>query len=148
MKKFFSYPLALAGVLFLLSSCSQETDNMPGISDAALNSLVKQTDLSDYSNPVTKNRSEGIRILSSLKHSAASKGLYANNTLFVKEYHDARGAVTAYDVMYKASADPSASDGWLWASFDADGNTTYSVNMRGATCKSCHGGGSEILSGR
>jgi hypothetical protein len=44
----------------------------------------------------------------------------------------------AYAVMYKDGTNPLAGNGWLWAEFNANGSTLYSISNRGAACTGCH----------
>ncbi len=144
MKKLYS--LAILSVALVMVSCSRESDEATTISDAALISSVQNTtDVIDVNSSVVRMKSQDFRIRMNAiaKNSLSAEGemsvTYAVNSMLVKEYINKDGAVTGYDVMYKAPADPNSSNGWLWASYDASGNPTYGVNMKGASCNSCHG---------
>ncbi len=143
MKKL--YTLLTLSIAILMVSCSRESDESTALSDEALISIVHQTDVSDVISSVARMKSQDFRIRmnSIAKNSLTSEGnmavTYAVNSMLVKEYINIEGAVTGYDVMYRAPADPNSSNGWLWASYDANGNPTYGVNLKGASCNSCHG---------
>lgn len=144
MKKLYS--LTILSIALVMGSCSRESDEATSISDAALISSVQtSTDVIDVNSSVVRMKSQDFRIRMNAiaKNSLSVDGemsvTYAVNSMLVKEYIDKDGAVTGYDVMYKAPADPNSSNGWLWASYDASGNPTYGVNLKGASCNSCHG---------
>lgn len=143
MKKL--YTLALLSIAVVMVSCSRESDEATALSDDALISVVHQTDVADVTSSIARMTKQNFRIRMNAiaKNSLSAEGnmsvSYAVNSMLVKEYFDHRGVVTGYDVMYRAPADPNASSGWLWASYDANGNPTYSVKLRGANCNSCHG---------
>jgi len=143
MKKL--YTLIVLATALILTSCSRESDESTALSDEALITVVKQTDVLDVGSSIARMKSQDFRIRMNAvaKNSLSAEGnmsvTYAVNSMLVKEYLNSKGDVTGYDVMYKAPADPNSSGGWLWASYDQDGHPTYGVNMRGATCNSCHG---------
>lgn len=62
---------------------------------------------------------------------------FPDGSVMFKEILGTSG-VMAYAVMYKASADPRASNGWLWAEFGPAGNAAYSITNRGSACTGCH----------
>lgn len=142
MKKL--YTLAILATALVLASCSRESDESTALSDEALISVVNQTEVLDVGVSIARMKSQDFRIRMNAiaKNSLSAEGnmsvTYAVNSMLVKEYLNTKGEVTGYDVMYKAPADPNSSGGWLWASYDQDGHPTYSVNLRGANCNSCH----------
>ncbi|MBP6335939.1 MAG: hypothetical protein KA444_10760 [Bacteroidia bacterium] len=143
MKKLYTF--ALLSIAFLMVSCSRESDESTALSNEALVSLIKQTEATDVDAAVSRINAQNFRLRmnSIAKNSLAGHGdmavSYAMNSMLVKEYLNNDGEVTGYDVMYHSPADPNSSDGWLWASYDANGDPTYDVNLRGANCNSCHG---------
>lgn len=143
MKKL--YTLALLSITFVMVSCSRESDDSAALSDNAMITLVDQTDVTEIGSSVARMKAQDFRIRMNAiaKKSLSAEGsmsvTYSVNSMLVKEYINREGAVTGYDVMYKAPADPNSSNGWLWASYDANGNPTYGVNMKGVSCNSCHG---------
>lgn len=145
MKKLLS--LTTLAIIFLMASCTRESDETTTISDDALISIVNQADQSeadvDASIARLKSQNFRIRMNAIAKNSLSADGKmsvsYAVNSMLVKEYFNSNGDVTGYDVMYRAPADPNSNQGWLWASYDANGNPTYGVDMKGASCNSCHG---------
>ncbi len=149
MKKLYS--LAVLATALVLASCSRESDESTALSDDALISIVKQTDVLDVGVSIARMKSQDFRIRMNAiaKNSLSAEGnmsvTYAVNSMLVKEYLNTKGEVTGYDVMYKAPSDPNSVDGWLWASYDQDGHPTYSVNMRGTNCNSCHGKSSTLV---
>lgn len=136
--------LSLLSIALLMVSCSREADEATSLSDEALISMVKQTEAIDVSSSVVRMKAQDFRIKmnaiaqNTLSANGKMSVTYAVNSMLVKEYFDHNGLVTGYDVMYKAPADPNSSDGWLWASYDENGNPTYPVAMKGAKCNSCH----------
>lgn len=63
---------------------------------------------------------------------------FPDGSVVFKEVFNDAGAVMAYSVMYKASADSRAGSGWLWAEFSPSGSVGYSIDNRGAMCTGCH----------
>ncbi|MBI4945190.1 MAG: cytochrome P460 family protein [Bacteroidetes bacterium] len=63
-------------------------------------------------------------------------GAFTNGSLIVKEVYSG-GQLSLYAVMKKDDSKFSA-DGWLWAEYEPDGKTTYSVGEKGKSCTSCH----------
>lgn len=60
-------------------------------------------------------------------------------TVVVKEvYNKKGGSLTMHAIMYKNSKDKNSASGWVWAEYNADGSTAYSVNLKGAGCVACH----------
>ncbi len=149
MKKL--YTLSSLAFCLMMASCSRESDESASISDESLITVVKQSNNDVAAASVSRMKKENFRIRMNdiARNSMAGKGemavTYATNSMLVKEYLDEQGKVTGYDVMYKAPADPNAHEGWLWASYDADGNSTYSVNLKGNSCNSCHGKSSNLV---
>jgi hypothetical protein len=57
----------------------------------------------------------------------------------VKElYETSTGGLKYIAVMQKNASHPNASEGWLWAEFEADGKIYQSINNKGTACVSCH----------
>ncbi len=65
-------------------------------------------------------------------------GSFPDGSVIVTELFDASpGNVQIYAVM-KKSKSANAVNGWLWAEFQPDKTTAYSVSKKGADCTSCH----------
>jgi hypothetical protein len=149
MKKL--YTLSTLAVCLLMASCTRESNETTSISDESLIKVVKQSNNEEAGATVLRMKKQDFRIRMNdiARNSMAGQGemavTYASNSMLVKEYLDEQGRVTGYDVMYKAPADPNAHEGWLWASYDAEGNSTYSVNLKGNSCNSCHGKSSNLV---
>lgn len=65
-------------------------------------------------------------------------GTFKEGALIVKEIYSS-GQLSLYAVMKKEDSKFSAS-GWLWAEYEPDGKTIYSVGKKGKDCVSCHSG--------
>lgn len=65
-------------------------------------------------------------------------GTFQNGSLIVKEVFSG-GVITQYAVMKKDDSKFSGS-GWLWAEYEPDGKTIYSVGEKGKSCIGCHSG--------
>jgi hypothetical protein len=66
-------------------------------------------------------------------------GTFPRGAVIVKEVYSALdGALTAYAVMKKDPASPSAGAGYIWAEFDAAGKVLVSMSSKGSSCISCH----------
>ncbi|MBK7850156.1 MAG: cytochrome P460 family protein [Bacteroidetes bacterium] len=157
MKNKLLLSLSIAAFVFAVSSCSREKDDSPGLSDNALISLANSNDLVNVDVHSTDSRlSQAPAFRIRMNHIAADAcndsfhslpAVFPASSVLVKEYLDASGTVTARDVMYKAPADSRSDGGWLWASYDADGQNVYSASRRGSSCNSCHSGGTDKVIG-
>jgi hypothetical protein len=111
--------LGVFAALVSLSACTKEADTATGLSDLALSARIGQSSGSNQNG----NANDGILSLrerESLVHSHLVDGQLV------------------HDVVLRASNDPNAVDGLLWARFSADGNIIDGVNSRGTNCNSCH----------
>ncbi|REJ85301.1 MAG: hypothetical protein DWQ44_01210 [Bacteroidetes bacterium] len=123
-----------------ISSCSKDVhQESTMITDEALSRLMTQTLSESGTTIVERKKSQGFRVkMNEIAHDSKG-GAYLPNSVMIKEYVNSIGEVSAYDLMVHAPNDSRSVNGWLWASFNADGETVYSVNARGAKCQSCHG---------
>lgn len=65
-------------------------------------------------------------------------GSFPDGSVIVSELFDSSpGNVKIYAVM-KKSTSSNAVNGWLWAQFQPDDNTAYSISKKGDLCTSCH----------
>jgi hypothetical protein len=64
---------------------------------------------------------------------------FPDGSILLKEiFGGPGGALSLYSVMYKATNDSRAGNGWLWAEFTPSGTVHQSIARRGASCTSCH----------
>jgi hypothetical protein len=64
--------------------------------------------------------------------------VFPTGSVIVTELYDGSpGLLKLYAVM-KKTASPNAVNGWIWAEFQYDASTVYSVEKKGADCTSCH----------
>lgn len=63
---------------------------------------------------------------------------FPDGSLIVKELRSG-GNTTLFVVMKKEATNVNASNGWLWAEFNTDGSSVYSVSNKGDACTGCHG---------
>lgn len=63
---------------------------------------------------------------------------FPDGSVVFKEVMNDAGVVQSYAVMYKASSDARAGNGWLWADFSPTGTVGYPIANRGAMCTGCH----------
>lgn len=61
---------------------------------------------------------------------------FPNGSLIVKEVYSG-SSITLYAIMKKESS-KYAGNGWLWAEFEPNGDTKYSVSKKGVECTGCH----------
>lgn len=66
----------------------------------------------------------------------AAGATFPNGALIVKEVYSGN-TLTLYAVMKKSDS-KFASNGWLWAEYEPDGKTKYSVGEKGKSCVPCH----------
>ena len=147
--------LTLSAVAFVLvvASSSREKDDSAGVSDEALISMVQSEDLVNvdaHSTDARLQNTPAFRLRMNRVAANACNGsfhtlptVFPANSILVKEYLDPSGTVTGRDVMFKAPGDSRSDGGWLWASYDADGQNTYSSSRRSNSCNSCHAGGTD-----
>ena len=129
--------IVIAGLFF--QSCTKETQNDTTVSDQSIGQMVRQSS-SNGTVVVANAATNAFRIrmnriaLQASKENAVepSHGVYPSGAMMIKEYLDAQGNVTSYDVMLKSSTDPAAFHGWVWCSFDAEGNSTNNSAMKSA----------------
>ena len=143
-----------------LTSVSQPTPSGSAItSDSALFRQISQTDpLQNYvvfpsTEEFTTGRLNGsdahrnvVRVrLNAVAAAALRNGKLPAGTSFpegsviLKEIRAASGApISVYAVLYKERSSAMAANGWLWAEFNPDGSSAYSINARGSACTSCH----------
>ena len=142
------------------ASVSQPTAGGGGItSDAALFRQVSQTDPlqnyavfpnteefttgrlngSDAHRNVVRVRVNGVAA-SALRNGKLPAGTsFPDGAVILKEIRAASGGpISVYAVLYKERANATAANGWLWAEFNPDGSSAYSINARGSACTSCH----------
>ena len=123
-----------------LPSCTKEEASDSSISDAALSTMATSDGVLLKQSLTTGNHEQwNIKMnkVAALAYSEGRKEMPLNSML-IKEKHDATGAITGIDIMYRTSGDPNAPDGWLFESIDAHGQVLNSVNGKGMECKSCH----------
>jgi len=146
--------IVIAGSIF--QSCTKETQSETSVSDQSIGQMIRQSNsagtiFSSNDNQLKSSSAATYRIRLNKIAMDATKlnsleplhSVYPSGAMLIKEYLDALGNVTAYDVMYKSASDPASFAGWVWCSFDAQGNTTYSSAMKGASCNSCHASGAD-----
>lgn len=66
-------------------------------------------------------------------------GTFTDGSLIVKEVYSG-GTLTLYAVMKKDSKSKFSGNNWLWAEYEPDGKTKFSVGKKGDGCISCHSG--------
>jgi hypothetical protein len=67
-----------------------------------------------------------------------SKGsTFPENSIIVKEVYSG-GSLSLLVPMKKSPNDENAANGWVWAEYDTDGSTVYSISKKGADCTGCH----------
>jgi len=64
---------------------------------------------------------------------------FPDGSLIVKEAQSG-GSLSLYAIMKKESSKFSF-NGWLWAEFEPNGDTKYSVGKKGEDCTGCHSSG-------
>lgn len=69
---------------------------------------------------------------------ASGTGFPDGSVVFKELRSNSTTPAGAYAVMFKDSTNPLAGRGWLWAEFNANGSTLYSISNRGAACTGCH----------
>lgn len=153
MKNKLLFTLSAIAFVLVVVSCSREKDDSAGVSDDALISMVHSSDLVTVeANNSSARQQQNPTFRLRMNHIAATAcngsfhtlpAVFPANSILVKEYLDPSGAVTASDVMYKAPVDSRSEGGWLWASYDANGNNTYSSARRANSCNSCHAEGTD-----
>jgi hypothetical protein len=62
---------------------------------------------------------------------------FPNNSLLVKEKHDASGAITGFDIMLRTSGDFRSENGWLFRQLDNHGGLVGG-GSKNLNCNSCH----------
>lgn len=62
---------------------------------------------------------------------------FKEGSIIVKEVYR-NNELSLYAVMKKATTDPSAANGWLWAEYALDGIAVFSINQKGTSCTNCH----------
>lgn len=65
-----------------------------------------------------------------------SGGTFKEGSLIVKEVYTGSD-ISLYAVMKKDDS-KFAANGWLWAEYQPDGKTKYSIAKKGKDCTSCH----------
>lgn len=142
------------------TSVTQPTPSGSAItSDSALFRQISQTDpLQNYAVfPSTEefttgrlNGSDAHRTVVRVRINAVAAAALRNGKLpagtsfplgsvILKEIRAASGApISVYAVLYKDPTSAMAANGWLWAEFNPDGSSVYSINARGSACTSCH----------
>ncbi len=69
----------------------------------------------------------------------AGGNTFPTGSLIVKELRNG-GNTTLYVVMKKDPGNVNAANGWLWAEYNVDGTSAYSLSNKGSGCTGCHGG--------
>lgn len=64
---------------------------------------------------------------------------FPSGSIIVKEVQSG-GATSIYAVMKKDPSNENAGSGWLWAEYNTDGSTVFSITKKGDGCISCHSG--------
>lgn len=64
---------------------------------------------------------------------------FPNESIIVKELYSGSNLVL-YAVMKKDPSNKNAGNGWLWAEYETDGSTVFSISKKGSSCTSCHSG--------
>jgi len=69
------------------------------------------------------------------------KGIaFSYGALIVKEIYTA-GKLSLYAVMKKERKSKYGYNEWVWVEYGPEGNTVYSVGLKGKGCVSCHNAG-------
>nr|MBP7438447.1 cytochrome P460 family protein [Bacteroidia bacterium] len=68
-----------------------------------------------------------------------SGATFPNGSVIVKEVVSGSG-VTLLAVMKKEPSNANAGSGWMWAEYEPDGSTVFSVGKKGDGCIGCHSG--------
>lgn len=64
-------------------------------------------------------------------------GTFPTGSILVKEVYNGT-TLSLYAVMKKDPSNTNSGQGWLWAEYDTDGATNFSVLNKGNNCTSCH----------
>ena len=141
-KKLYLFICVIAGMA-MMQSCTKEVETSASVSDQTLSRMSQSTNDFVYLTSAATMSSFRIR-MNKTASEAYQKGERLNfpaNSMFVKEKLNAAGQVSAYDIMYRSSADPHSSNGWVWTETDEHGNVTYGSENKGANCQNCHASG-------
>lgn len=161
MKVFKVFIAVIIVLLSIVSSCTDlgpEKPSLPLVSaDEMLFQHLSRTDpftsymLFPHADSVTSgtlNGSTAHQPLVRVSLNATAGGALQNGTLpagsrfpdgsIVFKQIIVGGQTTLFAVMRKDSASPMSANGWLWAEYQPDGTTAYSVTRRGSGCVGCH----------
>jgi Cytochrome P460 len=128
-----------------MTSCTKDAAENTSISESSLSTLALSEETILQRSLFTGNETWNIKT-NDVASNAYSKGKknFPLHAMLVKEKHDASGAITGFDIMYKVPGDSNAEDGWLYEEVDSEGKVINGVSAKGVACKSCHVAGSRI----
>ena len=137
--------LLLSIVFAAFTSCTKDAAETTSISENSLSTLALSEGTILQHSLVSGNESWNIK-MNDVASQAYSKGRknYPLHSMLVKEKHNASGAITGFDIMYKVPGDNNAEDGWLYEELNPDGQVINGVSAKGTACKSCHVSNSRI----
>lgn len=133
--------LIIPAFIFSMESCTKNTEDGAGISDATLSSMATTQDGFVLMRTAKHDENSTWKIkMNNVAATSYAEGCksFPSNSMIVKEKFDLSGNVIGYDVMYRSDADHNSNDGWLWAQLSADGRIIYSSSERGSNCQGCH----------
>lgn len=139
-KKLYLFICVIAGMA-MMQSCTKEVESSASVSDQTLSRMSQSSNDFVYLASSASTMSSFRVRMNSVAAKAYQNGERVNfpaNSMFVKEKLGSDGQVTAYDIMYRSSADPHSSNGWVWTETDSHGDVTYGSENKGASCQNCH----------
>ncbi len=131
--------LSIAIAIAAMTSCTKDAAENTGISESSLSTLALSEGSVLQRSLVSGDQTWSIKT-NEVASRAYSKGKkdYPLHSMLVKEKHNASGAITGFDIMYKVPGDINAVDGWLFEEVNADGQVIQGVSEKGIACNSCH----------
>ncbi len=141
--KLLSFAITIA--IAAMTSCTKDAAENTNISESSLSNLALSEGSVLQRSLVSGDQTWNIKT-NEVASKAYAKGKkdYPLHSMLVKEKHNASGAITGFDIMYKVPGDINAVSGWLFEEVNADGHVIQGVSEKGVACNSCHVSGARI----
>ncbi len=120
-------------------SLYEEVNNTAGYSYYKKDYLMRLSSKESDHNPYFRVRFNSIAFAALTdKGKLPAGGVFPDGSVVVAELYDVNPGYTKIFAVMKKSTSENAVNGWLWAEFQPDASTVYSVTKKGADCAGCH----------